>query len=228
MPIQCAAAVLMIGLLSPLAVAMPLEDEKPRSLADIHVELRQLERETARVETDAERAVNILSLCRLFVEIGQHPELPQSPTLQSLSVRLRARLAGIEKRTMQELRRRQIPQPASMIEQEKAFRKSRVSGAVRPGRGTGGSTSDSPATPSLPIGKTDSAGSGHAGPGGLPDYGWGLVDLIRKTIRPDYWSTAGGPGKAIYFGQARALVIHGSWRVQEDVADLLEALRGGG
>lgn len=241
----------------------PPPTEAVRQLSDIHSELRQFERETAQAKTDAERVRNLLQLCGLFVEIARHPDLPRSPTLQSLSVRLRARLLGLERRISTELTRRQIPQPPEMTEREKTFRRSRVSPVpgsqraasylnrpatsrqsyrehptnssasserIHPNNSSARSASDVP--PGSANGdRTTPAKSkdqpGLAGPGGLPDYGWILVDLIRKTVRPDYWDVAGGQGKAIYFGHSRAIVIHGSWRVQEDVAQLLNALRGG-
>ena len=186
-----------------------------RELANIHRDLRRLERETSRASSDEDRVKNIVSLCGLFVEIGQHPDIARSPTLQSLSVRLRTRLRGTERRTIKELKRRGIPEPdpdsATSFHRDSAYVRAGSSGAESPSKWKQ---------------RLDPPGSqrGHAAP--MPDYGWDLVNLIRQTIRPDYWSVAGGPGKALYFGQARALVIHGSWRVQEDVADLLAALRG--
>ncbi len=229
---------------SPLAAEKPATNE--RSLAELHVELRALEKGTSRAKTDQQRTQNILQLCALFVEIGQHPDLPKSPTLQSLSVRLRTRLIGLEKRTVDELKRRRIPEPDDMVAREKRYRQSRARasgvaprgnstsrGSLVSGSAVSGSTGDSTGRSVDPTSDSEqqaagpnSRSGGLAAPG-LPDYGWSLVDLIRKTVRPDYWTVSGGPGKAIYFGHARALVIHGSWRVQEDVAQLLNALRGG-
>ncbi len=185
-----------------------------RDLADIHVDLRSLERETARATSDKARAKNIVRLCGLFVEIGQHPKISRSPTLQSLSVRLRTRLRGIERRTIKELKRRGIGEPSTVAGVDsRTESSSAVAGYSSTTSTEWNSSSNSPEFE-----------PGHAAP--MPDYGWDLVNLIRHTIRPDYWAVAGGPGKALYFGQSRALVIHGSWRVQEDVADLLTALRG--
>ncbi|MFN3190064.1 MAG: hypothetical protein ACE361_06030 [Aureliella sp.] len=251
-----------------------------REIAELHRELRRLEKGTAKAKTDGERALNITELCQLFVEVGQHPEIAKSPTLQSLSVRLRTRLRGIERRTSDELRRRGIEEPEEYIELRRrerlkrsqqsnlgrarsvGFRGNHVQqdrpefgqrqGANSAGQGsvtvgTGAKASDrsdgekstrsassnssegsASSTFESSSNRSDSRGripGGNAAPG--PDYSWQLVNLIHMTIQPDYWSVAGGPGKAIYFGNARALVIHGSWRVQEDVADLLTALRGG-
>ena len=210
----------------------------PRTSAEIQKTLRNAERAMGSAETDAEKTTGIIALCRLFVEIGQHEDLPTNASLQRMSVRLRARLQGVETRTVEELRRRKIPEPDAMVAETQAFRRSRsgvgdvhMQHATASRQGTNGSASDSTysgsGSPSSGSPSFGDPGSGNLAPGGLPDYGWTLVNLIRQTVRPDYWSTAGGPGKAIYFGHSRALVIHGSWRVQEEVADLLNALRGG-
>lgn len=227
--------------------------DSPRSLANIHKHVRAQEKAVARSKTDEEKSKTISTLCALFVEIGQHPDLPDSQTLQSLSVRLRSRLAGIEKRTTDELRKRKIPEPQIMIDESKAFRRSRYlasrgipnqnagqadastsNNSVNQSKGTGASNASARGSTGSGSSEESSEAAGNSGtlagnsaPGGLPDFGWGLVDLIRKTIRPDYWAVSGGPGNAIYFGPSRAIVIHGSWTVQEDVAELLTALRGG-
>ena len=235
--------ILIVACISIGCVHAAEPEQEARSLADIHKQVRTQEKSVAKAKTDVEKAKNISVLCALFVEIGQHPDLTDSATLQSLSVRLRSRLSGIEKRTLQELRRRKIPEPQSMIDETKAFNRSRYI-ASRGGatNRVQGSSNDSLANDRSRQSSTSTGGqseesssgnvgknglAGNAAPGGLPDYGWGLVDLIRKTIRPEYWAVSGGPGQAIYFGPSRAIVIHGSWTVQEDVAELLTALRGG-
>ena len=97
-----------------------------RKLAEIHQELRQLERGMAKAKTDGQKSENTVAMCRLFVEIGEHPQLPKSPTLQSLSVRLRTRLSNLEDRVVKELRRRKIPQPEHMEQEERDERKARA------------------------------------------------------------------------------------------------------
>lgn len=213
-----------------------------RTLAEIHKEVRLREKEMPLAKTDVGKAKNIGDLCGLFIEIGQHSELPKSATLQSLSVRLRSRLLRIEDRTAAELRRRKIPEPQAMVADRKAYQKSRDRASKQVAAGRAANTARSSNSRGGSTGELNSQGGGttssgnaaaansapaNSAPGGMPDYGWSLVDLIRKTVRPDYWAVSGGPGKALYFGHSRALVIHGSWTVQEDVADLLTALRGG-
>lgn len=217
-------------------------ETKKRTSAEIQKALRSAERAMGSAGTDEEKTAGIIALCQLFVEISQHEDLTSNASLQRMSVRLRARLQGVEARTVDELARRKIPEPEEMRAQTQAFRRTRGKAAAASAQHSfanhrkmdSGSSDSTSATSGItgPGSSQSGAGSsqsgaGNAAPGGLPDYGWTLVNLIRQTVRPEYWSTVGGPGKAIYFGHSRALVIHGSWRVQEEVADLLNALRGG-
>jgi type II secretory pathway component GspD/PulD (secretin) len=52
-----------------------------------------------------------------------------------------------------------------------------------------------------------------------------LIRLITSTIRPDSWSDVGGPGTIEYYPLGMALVINQVPDVQEQVQELLDALR---
>ncbi|MEM7475001.1 MAG: hypothetical protein AAF483_08410 [Planctomycetota bacterium] len=216
------------------------KETEVRTSSKIFQDLIRLEKEMGKAKTDEAKAKNIGELCALFIEVAEHPHIGKNGSLQNMNVRLQTRLKGLETRTVKELKRRKIPEPPEMVEERRRENQKRAaaggasqrnqSGQSRLGGQSGfGSQADSGTNSRGEQGGAEGGqagiGGGNAGPG--PDYGWQLVNLIRNTIRPEYWSVAGGPGKAIYFGNKRALVIHGSWRVQEDVADLLTALRGG-
>jgi tetratricopeptide (TPR) repeat protein len=52
-----------------------------------------------------------------------------------------------------------------------------------------------------------------------------LVTLIQSTIVPSTWASQGGPGTIDYFSKSQSLVVNQTVDVQEQVADLLAALR---
>jgi len=52
-----------------------------------------------------------------------------------------------------------------------------------------------------------------------------LIDLITNTIAPNTWDAVGGPGHIQYYPLGMALVVNQVQDVQEQVADLLAALR---
>lgn len=207
----------------------------PREPAEISREQTALVRLASKKVDEPKRVKAIVDLCKLFVEIGEHPEVDKNPTLQRVSVELQTRLRGIEDRLVSELRRSNIPEPESMIEAERAKRKTRggykttttasefETSTASNAHGSSSSASDS-GTNSETL-ENSSRPNGLGGPSGIDDMGWWLVDLIRHTVEPDYWDTAGGPGTVVYYGPSRALVIRGSWRVHEAVADMLSALR---
>ncbi len=215
----------------------------PRDPGEISREATALVRLASKKVDEAQRVKAIVGLCKLFVEVGEHPDIDKSATLQRVSVETQTRLRGIEERITTELRRQQIPEPQSMIDAERTKRKSLATNSNPAGTGspapTDTPTNDSSedntdshdASPSEKnaggntASKPASNHHGLGGPGGVDDIGWWLVDLIRHTIEPDYWDTAGGPGTVVYYGPSRALVIRGSWRIHEKVADLLSAIR---
>jgi type II secretory pathway component GspD/PulD (secretin) len=52
-----------------------------------------------------------------------------------------------------------------------------------------------------------------------------LIGLIKNTIHPETWNDAGGPGSLEYFPLTQALVVNQTPDIQEQVQDLLSALR---
>src|SRR5207248_368365 len=52
-----------------------------------------------------------------------------------------------------------------------------------------------------------------------------LIATIKNTIAPQSWSVMGGPGTIDYFPLAMALVINQTPDIQEQIAELLAALR---
>src|SRR5262249_46080304 len=81
------------------------------------------------------------------------------------------------------------------------------------------------------------AAAGGNGPlGGPGQQGWKtrapgntiedlLIRLITNTIAPDSWSDVGGKGTIQYYPLGLALIVNQTQDVQEQVEDLLKALR---
>jgi len=91
----------------------------------------------------------------------------------------------------------------------------------RPSDYARGSTTGSAAASGTGFGSGGAAA--FAAAGGLgQDGGEALVELIRSTIAPESWDTAGGPGTIVYYRQWQALVI----RQTEEVHWLIGGLRG--
>lgn len=69
-----------------------------------------------------------------------------------------------------------------------------------------------------PLASTRSPGQAHT----IEDQ---LIKLITNTVAPTSWSDVGGPGTIDYFPLGMALVINQTLDVQEQVQELLDALR---
>jgi type II secretory pathway component GspD/PulD (secretin) len=89
-----------------------------------------------------------------------------------------------------------------------------------------------------PMGAPSGFAADGGAPGGTPDLANAtvtrgrlktredaLIKLITNTIEPQSWADQGGPGTIDFFPMTGALVINETLDIQEQVADLLQALR---
>jgi type II secretory pathway component GspD/PulD (secretin) len=90
-----------------------------------------------------------------------------------------------------------------------------------PGRLPIGTPTGSPAG-SMPMPQITSSTAGRAPGQTLEDV---LMKLITSTIKPETWSEMGGPGTIEYYPLGMALIVSQSPDIQEQIAELLEALR---
>jgi hypothetical protein len=192
-------------------------------------ELRNLASDQLRFEatakSDEARAESIVKLCDLFAIIRLHPAYAQSGMLQSDGARIRRRLITTSQQLSNQLEGRKVTRPTDLA--------SRVDEALAtvadPDRLSGGSDFE--------IGDADTGDArtgrknevsrirdGARAGGAIPDDGWALVELIQRTIRPDFWESAGGPGTIRYFAMRRVLVVRATTEVHEDLAALLRRL----
>jgi type II secretory pathway component GspD/PulD (secretin) len=77
-------------------------------------------------------------------------------------------------------------------------------------------------TSSPPVGAGSAANGGRAPGATIEDL---LIKVITSTIKPESWSDMGGPGTIEYFPLGLALVVTQTPDIQEQVAELLQALR---
>ena len=55
--------------------------------------------------------------------------------------------------------------------------------------------------------------------------GQALIDLIERTINPDFWDVNGGPGTIIYYAPLQCLVVLATGEVHEQIGGVLDAVR---
>jgi hypothetical protein len=71
-----------------------------------------------------------------------------------------------------------------------------------------------------PRGPSEGAGGGAA-----VDHGMALVELIQRTISPDFWDVNGGPGTIVYYRQWHALVIRATPEIHRQIGGAIGQAR---
>ena len=166
-------------------------------------------RTCAALRTEASRempardwAVSVVRLALLYGELMQDERLARSDTLASYRVKIRSRLLAVQESLGRDLPQKQASndgtsdKPADLAAWQRD-----ATGKMQLSLGRGGDA-DSLAT------QLDSWVRGvGAGGAARSDYGPLLVELIRRTISPEFWDVHGGPGVIIYYQPGHALVI---------------------
>jgi hypothetical protein len=94
---------------------------------------------------------------------------------------------------------------------------------------TGSSGTEVPGTGSAGTGKHGAAAAGAFGGGAAgADYGPALVELIQRTIAPEFWDVNGGPGTIVYYAPLRVLVVRATSEMHHDVGAAVGAIRRAG
>jgi type II secretory pathway component GspD/PulD (secretin) len=88
-----------------------------------------------------------------------------------------------------------------------------------------GTNVSSPGAGATPVGTGTGTPNGEQPPEAGPALHELLIKLITTTIKPESWSDMGGPGTIQYWPLTMALVINQTPDIQEQVAELLAALR---
>lgn len=201
------------------AVTRDSASQAPRRLADIDRSMREAIRADAAAQTDLERLEAVRQMAEIYLEILADPRMATSDTLQSNRARLWSRMTRIKRDTLRRLQREQR-QAAPHSENESPI----VELATR-------SLSDqitlmnySTGGPSYVFQESGVAMGG----GAVQDHAQELINLIQRTIRPDFWDAAGGPGSMFYYRPLMALVVSATSEVHDNVGGLLKALRRAG
>ncbi|MBM3999581.1 MAG: hypothetical protein FJ297_08605 [Planctomycetes bacterium] len=173
------------------------------------------------------RSDAIRQMTSLFTELRLDPRLAASDTLRDYKARLNGRLVLIKKR---------LERGIASDERKEGIRRPSTPRASATDRTHAAGTAlnapelDAPemderlrcVAASLDVAAECLGGAGwyfaHAGErrrdvvegalgGGAGDYGRDLVNLIQRTIDPDYWDVHGGPGTIVYYQPLHCLVV---------------------
>ena len=175
---------------------------KPQPLFEIHKELRQLLRDEAVGKERKAWEATVVKLVGMYGEITRDARLLTSDALNGYRVKLRSRLVKVQKR----------------LERELASQRKTDAGAGNSlAAGSGASSSGSSNS-----GKSQRAG---AAGGAAFDSGLALVELIQRTISPDFWDVNGGPGTIVYYRQWHALVVRATPQIHRRIGGAVRGAR---
>jgi hypothetical protein len=195
------------------------EQAKPRPLYEINREIRSLCQRDSMAKSDAERAAAAYEMTIVYREIVRDPRLPTSNTLKEYKGRLWSRLTRIKKDVQAKMRREgKSNNELDLSDEDVLLTMSATTQSLAEQFALVGSTMGGPA---------DVFGQAAARGGGVgpPDYGPDLVDLIQRTIQPDFWDVNGGPGTIFYYRNLHCLVVRATSEVHHRLGGTLGALR---
>jgi hypothetical protein len=205
-------------------VATEAAAKKPQELRDA---IRAAMRREAKAADPSERADAVRELAGLFVEVRRDTQLAQDEQ-KRLHALLWSRLTRIKKQLQAKIdrERRAAKRERAKTASDDALLAAEADQQLAAVVGQQFSlASQLTGGPAAVVVRSGEAFGGRAGPA---DYGEELVELIEKTIAPETWESAGGPGSIYYFYPLKVLVIRQTDGVHGHAADLLDGLRRAG
>lgn len=197
---------------SPAAPSVAAEAKRP--FHEIQKELSALFKQEALSKDEAERATIVRRLCELHSEIRLDPRHEYAEAMKGYRAQVWARLKRIQADLKSHVARLRKVKAADVgTDPELLAAMDSMAASLNLVDNTlGGPTS------------LLSRGGG-ARPG---DYGPELVDLIERTINPDFWDVNGGPGTIVYYQPLMCLVVTATGEIHGDVGGILGGLRRAG
>ena len=214
-----AGALLLAAESDSPAGAIPADQQsegikKDRLIAEIERDVAAALREEAAADGKAQRGASIQRLCDVHAAIVSDPRYATSDTLKTYRAKVWSRLSKIK----QELRRhvarnedRAVADPS--LEQEMRMSAASMSSAL--------SLAD--AASGAPTGFLARGGAAQTA-----SNAQALIELIERTIDPDFWDVNGGPGTIMYYPNLQCLVIRATGQVHEKIGGAVGGLRDAG
>lgn len=200
------------------ADAPEIETPEARRFHEIDRDIMVAIRQANAAKSDDERALAVYDLVDLHREIVGHPRFVESDVLKEYRNRVASPLIRI--RTELSKRKRDL-RPSGVPSESQKVREALGEQMSLTAHSLGGPLqmllAGRPRTES-------STNKGHAGGAGRAD-GQSLIDLIQRTIRPEFWDVNGGPGSMVYWDAWHCLVVRATAEVHHQIGGLNGALR---
>ncbi|TWU01220.1 hypothetical protein Pla52n_45920 [Stieleria varia] len=190
-------------------------------LSLLRQETSRLLREQATAKESSANARALESLCDLYAVLRTDTRYGESEMLQQDAAKIRRRLLTVARDESNRLQRNGVPKQDTLATQ--------VDRAIGDALAKHRSASSQSTDPDAKSNSDSQSGSGSdpqqgAFAAGMMNNGWELIELIQRTVQPDFWDTQGGPGSIGYFAMRRVLVVRATSDVHQQIQDLLRTL----
>jgi len=189
----------------------------PRRYSEINADIREVLRAEALADTTQERAPAVRKMAALYRELLKDPRLETSDTLKKYKAKLWSRMTHIKTDLERQLER-----------EAKKAKRGKTDEDLLAVRTATRSLAEQASLMNYTMGGPSYVlqhSGGAFGGGATYDHGQELIDLIQRTIKPDFWDVHGGPGSIFYYRPLMALVVRATSEVHGNVGGLLNALR---
>lgn len=193
----------------------------PRRYHEIERDISEALRSEARAQEPQTRAEAVRTMCAVYRELATDPRLATSDELKSYKAKLWSRLTRIKRELEQRVARQTGTRPGRgpSEAESQAIQDAATSLAAQ--------MSYSNYTLGGPAYVLSHSGAAFGG-GAVNDHAQELIELIQRTISPNFWDVAGGPGSMFYYRPLMALVVRATSEVHDDVGGVPGALRRAG
>jgi hypothetical protein len=200
---------------SPAATKPADKSIADQNLSQVSLELSALLKREAGAKTPVERSSAILALTEMYGAMMRDKRQETHVFLHNMRFQLRGRLVHVrddlKAKIAGEERRAGKKETPVLDEEQIALRHSLASSLAMSDR--------SLASPTMMFNRgggfvDDTVANGRA-----------LIELIERTINPDFWDTNGGPGVIIYYAPLQCLVVLATGSTHEQIGGLLDAVR---
>ncbi len=188
-------------------------DTVPRPLAQIERDMSAALKVEAAAKDSADRAAAIQSLCDLHAQIVSDDRHATSETLQSYRAKLWSRLIRIKRDLRREMTRTTGRPSAEQAESQARMPAASMASALAVADIAGGA----------PTGLLARGGAAQT-----VSNAQSLIELIERTIEPDFWDVNGGPGAIVYYPPLQCLVIRATSEVHGKIGGVLGGVRDAG
>ena len=196
------------------------EQVQPRRYNEIDADIRAALRAEALAETDRQRSEAVHKIVAIYQELRKDPRLATSDTLKKYKAKLWSRMTRV-KRDLERKLAREARSAERGGDREELLA---IEQATRNLAGQMSMMNYTMGGPSYVLERTGGAFGGRA----VSDHSQELIDLIQRTIKPDFWDVNGGPGSMFYYRPLMALVVRATSEVHGNVGGLMRAMRQAG